>query len=246
MARKPAPKSPAQSSTAQQILIHEPVRVPFAKLNFAPYNPRTISAEEMRTLKASIRKHGLVLTLVVQKSSAEHGPMVIVGGHQRVQAVRELATEMGIPVPTDAWAVLVDIDDATAKQLNISLNRISGEFDPHKLGLVLAGIAGTTDFDLSSIGFGQNEVDELIKHATMSAEDMAALLEAEAGDGLGGFAKSITLTVEFETVEQRDAGKALLKQLSPDGKPGGVLISALKLLGASAKKKRPSTVAAAE
>ena len=222
-----------------EILIHEPVRMPFADLNFAPYNPRTISAEEMRTLKASIRKHGLVLTLVVQKQSEQYGPHVLIGGHQRVRAVRELAAELKVAVPEHAWVVLMDVDDSTAKQLNISLNRIAGEFDPHKLGLMLADIAGRSDFDLASIGFQQVQVDELVSQATMSPEDLAALLESQASDGLGGFAKSVTRTVEFETVEQRDEGKRLLKAMSEGKKsPGGVLVSALKLAGSTDKKKR--------
>lgn len=222
-----------------EIVIHEPVPMPFADLNFAPYNPRTISSEEMRSLKASIRKHGLVLTLVVQKLSEAHGPNVIVGGHQRVRAVRELAAELKIAIPLHAWVVLMDVDDATAKQLNISLNRIEGEFDPHKLGLVLADITGRSDFDLSAIGFQQMQVDELVQQATMSPEDLAALLEKQAGDGLGSFAKSVTLTVEFETVEQRDEGKQLLKTMSEGKKsPGAVLVSALKLAGSTAKKKK--------
>jgi hypothetical protein len=234
-----AKRTSKPKSDQGEIVIHEPVRVPLNDLNFAPYNPRTISSEEMRTLKASIRKHGLVLTLVVQKRSPEHGPNVIIGGHQRVLAVRELALEMGVPVPEHAWVVMMDVDDPTAKQLNISLNRISGEFDPHKLGLVLADIQGRSDFDLASIGFKQIEVEELVNQATMTPEQLAALLEQQAGDGLGGFAKSITLTVEFATVEQRDEGKALLKQMSDGMNPGAVLIQALKLAGAAGKKRKP-------
>jgi hypothetical protein len=236
MARR-STKQPSDSSAS--ILIHEPVKIPFDELNFAPYNPRTISSDEMRTLKASIRKHGLVLTLVVQKDSPSYGPNVIVGGHQRVLAVRELAAELGVPVPQDAWVVLMDIDDPTAKQLNISLNRISGEFDPHKLGLVLADIQGRSDFDLASIGFQQVEVEELVRQATMTPEQLATLLEHQAGDGLGGFAKSVTLTVEFETIEQRDEGKALLRQMADGVSPGAVLLQALKLAGASGKKRKP-------
>lgn len=218
----------AVASPQPAILVHEPVSMPFSELNFAPYNPRTISVDEMASLKASIRKHGLVLTLVVQKNSEAYGPNIIVGGHQRVRAVRELAAEMGVAVPETAWVVLLDVDDSAAKQLNISLNRVSGEFDAHMLGLVLADIAGNADFDLLSTGFDQVQIDELVRQATITPDEEAALLEEQAGDGLGEFARSITLTVEFETVEQRDEGKSLLKAMSIDQKPGTVLLAMLK------------------
>ncbi len=69
----------------------------------------------------------------------------------------------------------------------------------------------------------------------------AAQLEAEAAaQGVTGFASSITLSVEFDTVEQRDAAKDLLRAASKEtGKKAGVLLMrALKAHEASSKRHK--------
>src|SRR6266581_2486276 len=83
----------------------------------APYNPRTISEHDLAALRRSLKVFGTVEPIVVNRRSGH-----IVGGHQRVRAAEaeEIAT---LPV------VYVDLDDPSEKQLNLALNRISGEFD---------------------------------------------------------------------------------------------------------------------
>ena len=46
----------------------------------------------------------------------------IVGGHQRYKILKDLNYE-------EAECVVVDLDDAHEKALNVALNKISGEFD---------------------------------------------------------------------------------------------------------------------
>lgn len=209
------------------VRIHEPERVELAKLKFAPYNPKIMPVEEYEALKASLRKHGAVLTLVVQRRSEEHGKLVIVDGHDRVRAVRDICEEAGQPPPEHAWAIVLDVDDATAKQLNVTLRNVGGEFDHHKLGELLASVRDAPGFDLEAIGFGAEQVEELVRNATASPEELAAALEESVTD-LGGFGRSITLTVEFDTVERRDEAKALLKAIAGDKKAGVALVEALK------------------
>ena len=69
----------------------------------------------------------------------------IVGGHQRVKAAAAEGLET-LPV------VHVDLDEPSEKQLNLALNRISGEFDMEKLAEVLGDLerAGA---DLELTGF---------------------------------------------------------------------------------------------
>ena len=112
----------------------------------------------MRALKASLVKHGLVLNLVVQKQG-----LVLIGGHQRVTAMREVCAERGVEMPAQAWATVLDVDDATAKQLNVGLNNIEGEFDHYKLGLMFAEMlpSMTTD-DVLATGFEQENIEQMI------------------------------------------------------------------------------------
>ncbi len=223
------------------VRIVQPTMLQLASINFAPYNPRVMPPTEMRSLKASIKKHGMVLNLVVQKRSGEYGELILIGGHQRVTAMRELCAEAKQDLPEMVWCIVLDVDDVTAKQLNVSLNNIEGEFDPHKLGELLASVQGDASFDQIAIGFDQDEIAELVRQALEGPEDEAARLEREAAE-LGGFGKSITLTVEFDTVERRDEAKELMRALAGDKKAGVVLAKLLKAEAAS-RKIRPKAVA---
>ncbi len=178
-----------------------PELVDISTLNFAAYNPRTMPPHMMAALKASLLEHGLVLNLVAQRKG-----MVLIGGHQRVRALRELCAERGLPETKQAWTTVLDVSDRQARRLNVALNRIEGEFDEFRLGELLAGLEAPVD--LAGLGFSEAEAAELIALAR-PPDELAAELEASIGD-LDAFARSVTLTVEFETVEDRDRAKALL------------------------------------
>jgi ParB-like chromosome segregation protein Spo0J len=225
-----------KGADAAPLSMPEPARVRLADLAFAPYNPRTMPAAHMRALKASLLKHGLVLNLVVQREG-----MVLIGGHQRVTAVRELCAERGLPEPEHAWATVLDVSDDDAKQLNVALNApgLAGEFDPYKLGALFQDVLPRmSNDDFPALGFDRDEVAELVKLA-MPPDDQAAALEADAL-GLAGFAKSVTLTVEFETVADRDAAKDLLREqaIGAKAKAGTVLLKAIR--GRQATLGKPS------
>lgn len=198
----------------------EPKKVLLSSINFAPYNPRTITPGKMKSLKASLEKHGLVLNLVVQKKG-----MVLIGGHQRVRAMRELCEEKKWDVPTHVWAIVLDVPDAIAKQLNVTLNNVEGEFDAYRLGELFASIeAELTPLDMLSTGFDEKEIRELIDIAKPPEE------LAQTNEEPGEFARSVTLSVEFNTVEERDQAKTILMEAvkGQSKKPGTILLSALK------------------
>ncbi len=116
----------------------------------APYNPRKISDHDLAALQRSLRFFGTVEPIVVNRRSGH-----IVGGHQRVKAAEAEGIET-LPV------VYVDLDDPSEKQLNLALNRISGEFDMEKLAELLKDLeAQGADLDLT--GFTTVEIDELLR-----------------------------------------------------------------------------------
>lgn len=231
MAKKSALAKQADpiSQLVTEILICEPIRVRISDLNRAEYNPRVMPVEQMQALKASILKHGMCAPLVVQKKGN-----VIVGGHQRLTAIEEIAREYGIKVPEFIWAIVKDIDDPTAKQLNIALNRIDGEFEPYKTGLIFKEIYPTmTPADVMASGFVANEIVEFINVAENITPE-------EERDGVTSFAKSITLSVSFDSAAQRDRAKEALTQGAEKHgmKPGSFV---LKLLSMSAALKPGKT-----
>jgi ParB-like chromosome segregation protein Spo0J len=137
--------SAPEKSTAER-----PAMMPVAELleMAAPYNPRKISESELGLLRQSLREFGLVQPVIVNAQTGN-----IVGGHQRVLAAQmELIPEMQV-----MW---VHLDPTREKQLNLALNKISGEWDDEKLRDVLlaldeegAGldVTGFTDIDLEKL-----------------------------------------------------------------------------------------------
>jgi len=135
-----------------------------ADIQEAPYNPRIMPKDRMASLKASLAKHGMILNLVVQKRSKQYKQNnVLIGGHQRLRALREIANERGIEPPTKLPCVVLDVDDATAKQLNVALNRIEGEFDHFKVGEMFSDIIKemTTD-DVLATGFDALQIEQMV------------------------------------------------------------------------------------
>lgn len=121
----------------------------------APYNPRVISDADFAALRRSLRYFGFVEPVVVNRRLGH-----VVGGHQRIRA----AQEEGF---TDLPVVFVELDEPSEKQLNLALNRISGEWDDEKLRQVLADLDGA-GADLSLTGFDDADLARLL-HA--AAED---------------------------------------------------------------------------
>ncbi|MCH7780242.1 MAG: DNA modification methylase, partial [Acidobacteria bacterium] len=112
----------------------------------------------------SMKFFGVVEPIVVNRRSGN-----IVGGHQRVRAAEASGMD-SLPV------VYVDLDDPSEKQLNIALNRISGEFDLEKLAAVLGDLE-TVGADLGLTGFTDVEIEELCRGAD---DPMGGLTDPDA------------------------------------------------------------------
>lgn len=119
-------------------------KVKISDLKFAEYNPRKISEKQMEDLKESIRCFGFVDPIVVNKNKDRLN--VIVGGHQRVKAFKE---DGGKEVP----CVFVDLSLDLERELNVRLNKNTGEFDFDGL------FREFTKDELSEWGFSNSELD---------------------------------------------------------------------------------------
>jgi len=106
--------------TVDTFPLHERGMANLIDLVPAPYNPRKISKAAMTGLKSSLKRFGVVQEIVVNKRNNR-----IVGGHQRVDALKSVATDEEVPV------VWVDLGEEEEKALNVALNspHISGDFN---------------------------------------------------------------------------------------------------------------------
>ena len=129
--------------------------VKISSLKSAPYNPRKISGEALSGLSKSLERWGVVQEIVVNKRTG-----YIVGGHQRVTALKK----MGVKEVPVVW---VDLDDVEEKALNVALNNphISGEFDDTITGL-LTEIRDGIGFD----DFEQLMLDDLLPKKSSQEE----------------------------------------------------------------------------
>ena len=119
----------------------------------AAYNPRKDLKPgdlEYEKLRRSIEQFGYVEPVIWNKTTGR-----VVGGHQRLKVMQD----MGI---TEIDCVVVELDEAKEKALNVALNKISGDWDKDKLALLISDLQGE-DFDVSLTGFDPAEIDDLFK-----------------------------------------------------------------------------------
>lgn len=120
--------------------------VPSHSLNASEYNPRKWDAEAKKQLKESISRFGAVDPLIV--NGAETRKNIVIGGHFRLEVLKELGYEQ-VPI------VYLDIPDIEKeKELNLRLNKNQGEFDLELL----------SEFDesfLADIGFDSEDLDDI-------------------------------------------------------------------------------------
>lgn len=146
-------------------------KIALSELNPAEYNPRV----ELRPgdaayekLKRSIETFGYVEPIIFNERSG-----TVVGGHQRLSVLRDLGE-------TEVECVVVDMDEADEKALNVALNKVNGEWDMDKLSELLAEI-DSTEYDATLTGFDLDEIEELIRTSAPEMEDIDEVKDAAIG-----------------------------------------------------------------
>lgn len=131
-------------------------KINISVLNPAPYNPRKDlkpDDPEYIKLKRSIQEFGYVEPIIVNKRNN-----VIVGGHQRYKVLKDLDYK-------EVDVVFVDLDDIHEKSLNITLNKISGDWDADKLEDLLREINLDDSIDTLLTGFDLSEIETMFGSA---------------------------------------------------------------------------------
>jgi hypothetical protein len=129
----------------------------------AEYNPRKLSDEQKQTIKDSIKRFGLVDPVLVNINTERKG--IIIGGHQRTMIARELGFKK---MP----CIELDLTLEKEKELNVRLNKNTGEFD----------------FDLLSEHFGESELiswgfaDDEVEFFEMDEDEFGEDFDLPDGD----------------------------------------------------------------
>lgn len=170
-----------------------------ADMNRADYNPRVDlqpEDEEYQAIERSLKRHGLVQPIVWNRRTN-----TVVSGHQRL-TVLEAQGE------TEVTVSVVDLDDIQEKELNVALNKITGEWDDDKLSVILNELGE----EATDTGFTLPEIDVLRDELKSYFDDVTAPDEEEPTEEPE---ESFLLSLTFDAADEKPL-KAYIKEHSED------------------------------
>lgn len=170
-----------------------------ADMNRAAYNPRVDlqpEDEEYQAIERSLKRHGLVQPVVWNCRTN-----TVVSGHQRL-TVLEAQGE------TEVTVSVVDLDDIQEKELNVALNKITGEWDDDKLSVILNELGE----EAADTGFTLPEIDVLRDELKSYFDDVTAPDEEEPTEEPE---ESFLLNLTFDAADEKPL-KAYIKEHSED------------------------------
>jgi len=170
-----------------------------ADMNRAAYNPRVDlrpEDEEYQAIERSLKRHGLVQPIVWNRRTN-----TVVSGHQRL-TVLEAQGE------TEVTVSVVDLDDIQEKELNVALNKITGEWDDDKLSVILNELGE----EATDTGFTLSEIDVLRDELKSYFDDVTAPDEEEPTEEPE---ESFLLSLTFDAADEKPL-KAYIKEHSED------------------------------
>lgn len=170
-----------------------------ADMNRAAYNPRVDlqpEDEEYQAIERSLKRHGLVQPIVWNRRTN-----TVVSGHQRL-TVLEAQGE------TEVTVSVVDLDDIQEKELNVALNKITGEWDDDKLSVILNELGEEATYT----GFTLPEIDVLRDELKSYFDDVTAPDEEEPTEEPE---ESFLLSLTFDAADEKPL-KTYIKEHSED------------------------------
>jgi ParB-like chromosome segregation protein Spo0J len=159
----------------------EIVYLPIKALNAAEYNPRKISRHDLDELKKSLQVDVLQPAVVNINPERKN---VIIGGHQRIRAAKELGW-------TEYPCVCVNYSLEREREMNVRLNKNAGEWDFDVLQ------KNFTLPELETFGFEPFEVEGLFHIAEGGNLDVDSLFDK----------KNVEEVAERKAEEAREAQK---------------------------------------
>lgn len=170
-----------------------------ADMNRAAYNPRVDlqpEDEEYQAIERSLKRHGPVQPIVWNRRTN-----TVVSGHQRL-TVLEAQGE------TEVTVSVVDLDDIQEKELNVALNKITGEWDDDKLSVILNELGE----EATDTGFTLPEIDVLRDELKSYFDDVTAPDEEEPTEEPE---ESFLLSLTFDAADEKPL-KTYIKEHSED------------------------------
>tara|TARA_R110002073_G_scaffold17422_8_gene65498 strand:+ start:941 stop:1519 length:579 start_codon:yes stop_codon:yes gene_type:complete len=181
-----------------------------SELNPAEYNPRQLTDKQYKQLKKSLKTFGCVEPVVINSNPMRKD--IIVGGHQRCKVWADLGNDT---IPT----VEVELDEAAEMELNVRLNKNTGEFDFDMLANYFE-VSTLKEWGFQSFEFGQAYDD--IDYSVLEDMDMEDILK-DKEDSV-----KRAIQIEFNAEDYELAQELVKKAREENVYIGGVLIKGLQ------------------
>lgn len=169
-------------------------KVELDKLKEAAYNPRVKlepGMDEYEKLRKSIETFGDVEPIVWNQRTGN-----VVGGHQRLQVLRDLGKK-------EATVSIVDMDEAAEKRLNLALNKARGDWDGRKLEALLQEMEPEA---LEVSGFGADEVAIILEdNDGIDDWDLPENEDEDWSDDVTLYGASYVVTLRFRDIDDARA-----------------------------------------
>ena len=126
-------------------------RRPLTSIHPADYNPRKElkpGDPEFQNIQRSLKEFGFVDPIIINKDGT------IIGGHQRASVLKSLGY-------TEADCIVVDLSKQDEKALNISLNKIGGQWDMSLLRDALQDLT-LSPVDVNATGYSDDELSVIL------------------------------------------------------------------------------------
>ena len=187
---------------------HKIIQRDINSLIFAEYNPRQLTKDQYQHLKDSIERFGLVDPIIVNKNKERKN--IIIGGHQRVKVAKDMNIKK-VPV------LEVDLTYDRERELNVRLNKNTGEWDWDQLGNLFE-VA-----ELTSWGFNESE---LVGFGDL---DYSILDDENLDEEIDGMQDGTRKAIQIEfTLEDYEIAYNQINKLRKEGEyVGGLILAAL-------------------
>lgn len=130
------------------------------ELKPAPYNPRIMPPSEQLKLKNGLETFGLVDPIIIDLTDQN----TVIGGHQRLEVLREINDEQDLTlIPLGDIGLVIREkelkikDKNDQKALNLALNKIQGDWDYSKLDDLLLELS-EDHYQIDLTGFDEQEI----------------------------------------------------------------------------------------
>lgn len=134
-------------------------RRPLTSIHPADYNPRKElkpGDPEFQNIQRSLKEFGYVDPIIINKDGT------IIGGHQRASVLKSLGY-------TEADCIVVDLSKQDEKALNISLNKIGGQWDMSLLRDALQDLT-LSPVDVNATGYSDDELSVILGDVTLEKQ----------------------------------------------------------------------------